>query len=50
MIRSLRQRHRLMIIALAIALIALFVSALVVRRPIPTINRIPEGWQKGGAR
>lgn len=42
MIRSLRVRHRRMITLLAVALIALFIAALVARKPAPVTPRIPE--------
>jgi hypothetical protein len=42
MIRPLRVRHRRMITLLAVALIALFIAALVARKPAPVMPRIPE--------
>jgi len=40
MIRQLRRRHRMTIIALTIALIALFVAALLVRPHPPAPNAV----------
>lgn len=42
MIRSLRTGHRWMITLLAAALIALFIAAMVARKPTPVTPRIPE--------
>lgn len=42
MIRSLRQRHRLIMTVLAVALVTLFIAALLVRQPIPDNSRIPD--------
>lgn len=41
MIRALRQRHRVIVIVLAIVLPLLALLALAVRRPIPTMETLP---------
>ena len=50
MIRPLRTRHRRMITLLAVALIALFVAAMVARKPAPVTPRIPETLIREGER
>jgi hypothetical protein len=41
MIQALRQRHRTLVTALALALPAVFASALLVRRPVPASGKLP---------
>ena len=48
MILQLRMRHRVMITALAIALIILFIAAIAARKPIPVTPRIPEKLTQAG--
>jgi len=53
MILSLRRRHRVMMLSLALILPVAFVAGLVIRQPIPTTENLPvslallssEGWQ-----
>lgn len=52
MIRPLRQLHRIMILALALLLSALFLAALIVSKPMPANPQIPNTLQtpNGGQR
>ena len=41
MIQRLRQRHRITLIVLSVLLPALFIAGLLVRKPLPTNQRLP---------
>jgi len=49
MIRPLRVRHRRMIVLLAVALPLLVAAGLLARRPIPRMERLPEGLVSAAA-
>ena len=56
MIRPLRQRHRRIVIALAIVLPVAFAAGLAARRPVPTMGQLPTAlvavaghWESAGA-
>ncbi len=42
MIQSLRQRHRYIIFVLAVLVPLIFIAGLLIRRPLPTNQRLPQ--------